>query len=136
MLIPSLTTIRVEDFPTEREWIGKLLFPLNQFLLSATTAINGNISLGDNIGCQTQVIQFTYGSTLDFPKQFKYNLTQRPIELRVCSVTENAVPIAVVHEWEFNNGVCYINNIYKVTTSGVSNLVVGRNYSIILRAQP
>lgn len=136
MLIPSLTTIRIEDLPSQKDWIGKLLLPLNQFLLSVTSAINGNISFGDNIPCQTQSLKFVYGSSADFPKAFVWSLSAAPVELRVCSATEDSVAIAVVIAWSYSGGQVSVSNIYKITSSGVSALTVGSLYNITLRGNP
>lgn len=136
MLIQSLTTLRSEDFPKQRDWIGGLLFPINQFLLSATSAINGNITLGDNIPCQTQTFAFTYGGDSDFPKSFLWKLSSKPIELRVCQATEDADPVALVPAWNYNNGQVVVDHFVKLTASGVSSLVAGSDYNIVLRGQP
>lgn len=137
MLIPQITTLRTEDFPSEKEWISKLLFPLNQFLLNATSAINGNITFTDNIPCQTQTLSFTYGSSADFPKTFKWNISNnKPIELRVCSATENSVAIAVLPTWSYTNSVVTITGFVKLSSSGASGLTVGASYNIVVRGQP
>lgn len=136
MLIPSLTTIRVEDFPTQKEWIGSLLLPLNQFLLSAISAINGNVTFGDNIPCQTQSLLFSYGAETDFPKTFKWNLPNKPVEIRVCSATENDLPIGIVAVWAYANGQVSITSLVKVSTSGAAALVRNSRYNIVLRGQP
>lgn len=137
MLIPQLTSIRTEDFPSEKTWISKLLLPINQFLLYTTKAINGNITFGDNIPCQTVSLAFTYGGVADFPKVFKWNLPVKPVEVRVCSALENSSGIAVVIAWSYgNNGLVSISQISKISTSGVSSLTVGSVYNIVLRGQP
>lgn len=137
MIIPSLTTIRVEDFPQpEQKWIGRLLFPLNQFLLSATTAINGNITFGDNVPSQTQVFNFVYGSSKDFPKVFAWTLANAPLEMRLASITENASAIAAVISWSYSNGLVSLASVVKLTTTGTSALTVGSTYNIVLRGNP
>lgn len=136
MLIPELTSIRVEDFPDQKSWIGKLLLPLNQFFLSTVSAVNGNITIGDNIPCQTQVMSFVYGSSTDFPKSFKWNIPDRPLELRIASATEDGVPIALVPAWSYANGNVSITTLVKLSTSGVSELVTGSTYVVTVRAEP
>lgn len=136
MLIPSITTIRTEDFPDQKNWISRLLLPINQFLLSVTSAINGNITFGDNIPGQTQTLSFVYGASTDFPKTFAYRVVTRPVELRLCSATENGVPICVGFAWSFGNGTVSISNIFKLSSAGASELTPGASYTIILRGQP
>lgn len=137
MIIPSQTTIRVEDFPKEEQkWIGRLLFPLNQFLLAATSAINGNITPGDNIPSQDQVFNFVYGSSTNFPMVYAWNLPNAPVEVRLASITENASAIAAVISWSYSNGLVSLGSVVKLTTSGVSALTVGSTYNIVLRGNP
>lgn len=145
MLIPTISTLRTEDFPSEQKWISKLLFPINQFLLSATTALNGNITLTDNIPCQTITLNFT-ASGNDFPKMQKWIISQNnpnpnapipnPVEVRVCSATENGAGIAVLVPWSFSNGLITFPYIVKVTTAGMVGLTTGASYNIVLRGQP
>lgn len=136
-LIPALTTLRAEDFdPEQRKWIGKLLFPLNQFLLAATSSINGNITLGDNIPCQTQVLNFVYGGAGDFPKRFLWKQTDKPVEIRVAQALEDSSGVAVVIAWTFSGSQVSINSMVKLTSSGVSALSEGSTYIITLRGQP
>lgn len=136
-LIPALTTLRAEDFdPEQRKWIGKLLFPLNQFLLAATSSINGNITFGDNIPCQTQVLKFTYGGAGDFPMRFLWKQTDRPVEIRVAQALENNVGISVAIAWTFSGTQVSIASVIKIATTGVSALTEGSEYSITLRGQP
>lgn len=144
MLIPANSSLRTEDFPSEQSWISKLLFPLNSFLISVTTALNGNITFGDNIPCQTIQLQFTYNGASDFPKQAKWSISQNqigatispPIEVRVCSATEDGNAIALVPAWSYANGQISFAYFTKFTSSGVSALNVGSKYNIILRGQP
>lgn len=144
MLINSNLQLRSEDFPSEQSWISKLLLPLNSFLQSATIAINGNLVYGDNLPCQTITLSFVYGSSADFPKKIAWSVGQSsgnsqlspPVELRVCSATESGTAIAVVMAWSYSNGSISISQISKVTTSGITALVVGKTYKIVLRGQP
>ena len=76
MRIPSLLSLRVEDFPSQKEWIDKLLFPLNQFIQATVTSINGNITFGDNIAAQTTTLSFVYSGASDFPKSIAWTFPQ------------------------------------------------------------
>jgi hypothetical protein len=133
MLIQNQNTVRTEDFENQQGWIDKLLFPLNQFILSTINAVNGNITFGDNIPCQTQTLTFTYAATSDFPKTFAWKYKSRPIELRVCQAAENGVSIALIPIWSYGNGTITISNLLKLTTAGVVALTAGSQYVVTLR---
>jgi hypothetical protein len=136
MIIAQIPTLRTEDFPTQKEWISRLLFPLNQFISAAATAVNGNVTFGDNVPGQTTTLKFTYGGTTDFPKAFKWNLVVKPIELRVCQATENDVAVALVAAWSYSQSLVSVSNLFKLSTAGVVGLTQGASYNITLRAQP
>lgn len=144
MLVPVISTLRTEDFPSEEKWISRLLLPINSFLLAATSAFNGNITLGDNIPCQTFTMNFVYSAATDFPKQVSWNLSQnqlgstvlQPVEIRVCSATENGTGIAIVPAWTYANGQISFPYLVKLTSSGVAALTVGATYNIVMRGQP
>lgn len=135
-VIGSISSLRVEDFPTERDWIGKLLFPVNQFFTAATGAINGNIAFGENIPGKTFSVKFTYGGTSDFPKLFKWDLMSTPVELRVCSAFEDNTAIGLIPVWYFSNGQIYVTEFNRVSGGEVSTLTADSVYNIVLRAQP
>lgn len=137
MLLGSNSNLRAEDYPSEHSWISGLLFPLNQFLSSVTSAFNGNITFGDNIPCQTIALKFMYGGSSDFPKSVKFTVPNvSPVELRVCSATENSSAIAVIVAWSYASGQISLSSIYKITSAGVAALTVGYQYNIVMRAQP
>lgn len=145
MLIPTISTLRVEDFPSEQSWISRLLLPINSFLTAATAALNGNITLGDNIPCQTFSLGFTYHAPTDFPKQVAWTLSQNqlgsnvlpPVEIRVCSATENGSGIAVVIAWSYANGSVSFPYVVKLNADGTTGaLKVGSIYNIVMRGQP
>jgi len=133
--IQSNTTLRTEDYPSEQSWIGLLLFPLNQFITQVTQQLNGNITFGDNIPGVTHNLFFVYGGASDFPKPFKWTLNLPPTEVRLCSATENNVPIAVIFAWGYSQGQISITNVYKITNNGATGLTSGSSYRIIFRAQ-
>lgn len=137
MQIPTLTTIRSEDFEGQQGWIAKLLFPLNQFIFATISAVNGNITFGDNIPCQTKTITFTYSGTSTFPKTFAWDTTKyksAPVELRVCSAKEGSTSIAMIPVWSYGNGTISISALYKLTSSGVVALTSGTTYTVVIRA--
>lgn len=133
-LLQEITNIRTEDFPGQKDWISKLLLPINQFLLQATNAINGGITFGDNIPTVDTVLKFTFGSALsDFPKSFAWNKSVRPVEVRVTSATENSTPVTLFLTWSYANNKVTISSIFKGSASGLTSLVAGATYNINLR---
>ena len=133
---PALTTLKVEDFPEEGEWIGKLLSPINQVFTGIISALNANTTFGDNIPCQTKELAFKWSGASQLPVKFAYTLTAKPVELRICQAKENSKPVALVCAWDFANNVVSLSGIWKVTDDGVSQLVTGAQYNITVRVHP
>ena len=55
-----------EDFPDQRDWIGKLFSPLNQFLGDVARAFANKINIEDNLFQEIREISFK-NSTNNFP---------------------------------------------------------------------
>ncbi len=60
MKIESINKIWKKDIPEAPDWILKVLEPLNQFMDSASIALRGKLSFGDNVLCETKEFQFTH----------------------------------------------------------------------------
>lgn len=133
-LIPSSTTLRVEDFPEQKEWIGKLFLPINTLITAFTSAINGNITYGDNIPSVTQALEFVYGGPTDYPKKFRWTLPVKPVEVRVAQAFEDNTPVAVVCAWSYADNQISITEFVRLSSFGAQELVERSNYKIIVRA--
>lgn len=130
----GVNTLRVEDFPSQKDWIERLFYPLNQFITSATQAINGQITFGDNIPGVTQNLRFTY-STSSFPISFRWTFQLQPVEVRLCSAYENDVPVILVFSWSYASGQITIQSVFKITSAGVVGLTTGSVYNLTFRGQ-
>ena len=62
--LPTIKSIRKEDLGSDApSWVENLLTPLNSFIESIYTNLNGNISFSDNINCKIFEYTFTTKST-------------------------------------------------------------------------
>jgi hypothetical protein len=132
--IPSVTTLKTEDFPSEQSWIGNLFLPLNDFLTSVVGIINGNVLFGDNIPTQTQTLTVKPGTQL--PLVFKYTLKPNPTELRVCRATKNGSPIALLTSWSISSGQISFFIAGEVSNGVISAPSSTSTYSIVVRINP
>jgi hypothetical protein len=58
--IPVLTKLQLEDVPSEqREWMGKLIPPLNDFISATVAAFSKDLTLSENIRSQTKEMLVT-----------------------------------------------------------------------------
>lgn len=60
MRIESTNKIYRKDIPEAPNWLDKLLFPLNQFMDSVSTAMRGKLTFGDNFYCEIKEYDFTH----------------------------------------------------------------------------
>ena len=94
--VSPFSSFRLEDFPTQREWIGTLFLPLNAVLLEVTQALNAQVTFGDNIPAMTRVIS---GSNLSLPQSFKVEGSFVPSQMVVAQAVKAGSPIAMVGAW-------------------------------------
>jgi hypothetical protein len=136
--IPTLKTIRIEDFGDEQKgWIGTLLNPLNLFLTTVTNSLTSQLTFGDNIQGQKYLLDFTYQAATDLPIRYRNDLPIRPRALYRVSAYEDGLPVIVDLSWQLTDqNQIEIYSIVKLTTSGVSALTAGKRYRIELRTTP
>lgn len=59
MKIPSFREIRTRDFPEVPTWLESLMYPINSFLQLVSQAMQGQLTIGDNVQGQYKSITFT-----------------------------------------------------------------------------
>lgn len=135
MQITPLSQISVADFPKEQQkWLPLLLQPINQFLQSVTTAMQGNLDFKNNFLGQTQNLNFTF-STTTLPIKFAVTMTGTPQSLVCVSATQGTTPIVLLPAWKLLNGNIYITDIALVVGGVTSLPVVGTAYSMQVRLE-
>mgnify|MGYP003136564022 FL=1 len=129
--LPPIRRISKEDLHEAPEWVEKLIYPINLFFDSVYRALNGRLTLSDNIlGKQKETtfqVQAAYDGT-DTDKwdviKFQSELGSRAKGVYLMQITEqsdtgNFVPIgkSVFIDWEDENGTIKINYITGLTAS-------------------
>lgn len=117
--IPTQKRILVENFPEkERKWLATLLEPINKFMEEVTSALNGNLTLNQNLAGEMKTILID-GT---WPQKFKWTKKTRPKAVMIGQhreITENHTtqvdPLYI--DWEFKEGMIQIN---EVLNSGAS----------------
>jgi hypothetical protein len=128
--ISPFSSFRLEDFPTQREWIGTLFLPLNTVLTQVTQALNGQLN-SDNIPTMNKVIE---GSNLSLPLTFKVTTTGlKPTQMVVAQALKAGSPITMVGAWSVSGDTITVNQLFEISASGNTALTTGIKYSVILR---
>lgn len=117
----------LEDFPDQRDWIGNLFSPLNQFLGDVFRSFNNQFTVEDNLFQEIREIKFK-NATNNFPYKFrtKFNSTPKglvPIYLfnNTTSAYATETPLVV---WSYAD--------QEINISQISGLTSNSSYTIRL----
>lgn len=122
--LPQLKRLLLESFQDQKDWIGRLLIPLNEFMESVTAAFANGLTFRENVLCQIKELDV---STTSQPQTFRYTLSSRPLALIKASIVEKAatpatITSAVDIDWEYTGVDIKIKN--------VSGLTAGKTYKL------
>lgn len=121
MRLPSLKNLKVEDFNSQKSWIGKLLSPLNQFMIQVYTALNGNLEFGVNVKGQVKTLTIDT-DTVSYPVRFQTTFNTKPqglwiINVRDLSGNPTTLTNAVFVDWTWKNNEIQINSFIGLPAS-------------------
>lgn len=128
--VSPFSPFRLEDFPTEREWIDTLFLPLNNSMSEITQALNAQITYGDNIPAVTKVLS---GSNLSLPQAFQVSTTLKLTQMVVAQAIKAGSPITMMGAWSQSGDTITVNELFQITASGNIPLAPGSKYTIVLR---
>jgi len=143
--ITATQKLVVEDFPEQKDWIGRMFLPINDFITKVLGSINGNIEFGTNIIGIEKEIDFIYvNDAISLPQKMKWTLPQRPRAYYLVSAyeglptsTTSFSPVTLCANYIINQqNEIEINGIVKLTSSGVSSLTTQKRYKILIRVTP
>lgn len=126
--VSPFSSFRLEDFPTEREWIGTLFLPLNNVLAQITSALNGQLN-ADNIPTFTKLLS---GSNLTLPISFKTS-GFTPTQMVVAQAIKTGSPVTMIGAWSVEGDTITVSALYEVSEDGNALIETGTKYSINLR---
>lgn len=129
MKVAPFSSFRLEDFPTQRDWIETLFLQLNNVLGQVTQALNGQITAGDNIPSFTKTLA---GNNLSLPQSFKLEAKFVPTQMVVAQATKTGTPIAMIGAWSITGDTITVNKLYEISETGNTPISVGPKYSIVL----
>lgn len=130
MKVPPFSLFRLEDFPTQREWISTLFLPLNSVLSQISQALNGQVTFGENIPTFVKTVS---GSNLTLPLSFQFEGAFTPTSMVVAQAFRAGSPIAMVGSWALSEDTITVPHLFELTEDGNVPLTTGEKYTITLR---
>lgn len=126
-------TLRVEDYPSEQSWIGKLFVQINPVLQSLYQVLNQNIDFSVNIMSITQNYDMTVTTFQAFKFQWPFP-NSKPIDLRVIKALKGTTltPTILLPAWSYDASTTTITvtQILEVTSSGIAQMSGRYQYSV------
>jgi len=129
--LPPIRRITKEDLRDAPEWVTFLLYPLNTFMESVYSALDANLTLGDNIsGCGSCFISFKtrsdYGTASPLTDGFEMQTVSSPLKYKPKSVVAGQVteidkysvitdPVTI--HWDYLNGLIRVKYVTGLTAS-------------------
>ncbi len=82
--ITNTQRLTVEQFPEQKDWIGRMFSVVNDYFQKVQSTINGSIEYDSNILGKEITFDFIYGSaTANLPLTYKWTLNKPPRALKV-----------------------------------------------------
>jgi hypothetical protein len=135
--LPPVKKITKEDLRDAPSWVTYLLNPLNTFMESVYSALDSNLTLGDNISADIVTISFKtrsdYGTTTPLTdgwevQKVKSTTRYRPKSVVVGGIVDkekfSTITSNIFVHWEFLNG--FINIKY------ITGLEASKKYEVNL----
>jgi hypothetical protein len=133
MKLNQLPNFRVEDFPGQQSWIGKLFVQLNPFVQAVNQVFDRNINYSDNVKSivRTYTQNITAFQQFDFEWPFSDEL---PAQLCVTSAYKGTTltPVILLVAWKYDatNKLIQVTRMIEVTDSGIAALSGRYQYTI------
>jgi hypothetical protein len=127
------TNLRVEDYPDQAKWIGRLYIVLNSFFSNIDQILDSNIDFSTNIRSITKDFNTT---TLTYPIKFAWpHEAYPPIDLQVCKAMADGTAIALIPAWDYNASTkeISVSALTQVSSSGASATTIGPRYKFTIR---
>lgn len=131
MKMNQVPNLRVEDFPSESTWIGRLFIQLNPFIQSVNQVFENDVDFSTNIKSLTRDFDITTFQEFSFTWPFTGT---SPVDLRVVKALKGSAqsPTILLASWKFDstNDLITVTRLVEVTDVGVAQLSGRYRFSI------
>lgn len=133
MKMSQVPNLRVEDFPTEKDWIGRLFIVLNAMIQNLNQILDQNIEFESNIRSLTR----TYEITTFQPFRFTWLYPQNPpVSLSVIQASSGSqqTPTILMAAWEYDATQSLVSVTRMVELGATSVSELSGRYKFTIRA--
>lgn len=133
MKLDQPTNLRVEDYPDQAQWIGRLFNVLNPFIRSVQRVFDNNVDFSTNLRSVTRSFE---GTSFTFPLRFSWPFSEaRPAQLTVLAATAGTSEVALIPAWSYDASASEVvlAGLYVASSTGVASLTSGVNYKFGIR---
>lgn len=132
MRLPPIKKLIIEDYPSQKSWIDRLIYPLNQFMTAISSGLQNGLTFEENITSQVYTVEFN-NNTAEFPILFTFKFQSKPFGLFIVNIQDvTRIPLpfasAVFPTWTF------LDQTRQIRISAISGLVANQRYSLTVIA--
>lgn len=134
MKLSQATNLRVEDYPDQAAWIGRLFNVLNPFITTVQQIFDDNVDFATNIRSISKDFDT---AQISFPIRFDWSYAQAdPAQVTVTKAIVGVSATILLPAWTFDASTrqISISNLVMVSATGVSALASGTRYKFTIRA--
>lgn len=119
--LPPIRKLYLEDYSSQKSWIGPLILILNTFMSATVSALTKNLTLIDNTTSDIKTITLNSVPTTTTPSSVAWTKMQLPIAVLVGNVILLnqilTLSSAVQVQWQMNssNNALQITNVAGIT---------------------
>jgi hypothetical protein len=115
----------LEEFPEQRDWLGKLVSPLNQFIGDVFRSYNNQITIDDNLFQEIKEFKIKNAAN-NFPYKFKTKFNSNPkglVSIYVFNNDTGSIAAEIpIFTWSYSS--------QEINISQISGLTSNTNYTI------
>lgn len=136
--LPNIRRFTLEDFQSQRDWIGNLIDPLNTFMLATVSALSNNLTLSENNIAQFSQLKVRTSSALtagtSYATTFSKTFTDANVDTGTETITISAHGFATGDRVQLTStgtlptGLSLATD-YWVTRTGANNLTLASTLS-------
>ncbi len=124
--LPPIRKFYIEDFASQKSWIGPFLIILNSFMSAVIDALTKGLTLADNSTSDIRYVTLTSVPTLTAPTSILWSKPMAPIAIMVGNIRLNtgdftlADAVQVQYKMSPSNTAIQITNVVGITPTSTA----------------